>query len=320
VDGTFTGGAAASNSYDFGIKVATTKAATGVTTTLPLDVHAAPLPTSLDVCTSIAGTACANVNAKRSLTGTAALTGGLLSYSTGLQASSSTTASVAINATSCAGANTGVYSQMTGTYENKALSVDSSQLSGFIWEDSNGASITDCSDIGGALLTAFPSGLKAGGGTPAGRLATWGKTLGFVNHDLAQTGAITCPTGSLITATVGSAVLDFTPYLCPSSPMVTFTFVATGGNGATFAVPKAFMVLTAVPIVSPPLPNQPTPSVQWQRCTNASPSMCNDIPGKTSFVYVVANADKTFTLRVKLTATNTYGTTIAYSQNSGVVS
>ncbi len=52
---------------------------------------------------------------------------------------------------------------------------------------------------------------------------------------------------------------------------------------------------------------------QWQRCTTTNPATCADIPGRTLATYTPVAGDGNKFLRIKVTATNEYGSTIAYS-------
>ena len=63
----------------------------------------------------------------------------------------------------------------------------------------------------------------------------------------------------------------------------------------------------------------PTVAFQWVRCEDIDsepstvPVPCEDIPGATAKTYTPTNADKTFALRVRITATNSLGTTTIWS-------
>jgi hypothetical protein len=61
-----------------------------------------------------------------------------------------------------------------------------------------------------------------------------------------------------------------------------------------------------------------TYAYQWQRC-NSSGGSCVDIGGQTSSTYTLTSADIGSTVRLKITATNGDGSTIAYSAVSGIV-
>ena len=208
---------------------------------------------------------------------------------------------------------------MTGTGENKAFNLGT-DLSGFTWEDTSGGSVTDCTNFVGTVLTNLPAGFKAGGTTPGGRLGVWGKTLGLSPQSLVKTGAVTCPSGTSIAAKVGSTTLDLTPYVCVTPPSITINIVNLIGN---FTTPQVKLIgsttVLAVPVVQPlAMPAAAPTTYQWQRCNTLG--ICSDIAGKTASTYTVVTADKTNTIRVKVTATNAEGTTVAFSANSGVVS
>lgn len=57
---------------------------------------------------------------------------------------------------------------------------------------------------------------------------------------------------------------------------------------------------------------------QWRRCDNTGAS-CADIAGATGSTYVLAGADAAGTVRIKVTATNTAGTTSATSNQTAVI-
>ena len=67
---------------------------------------------------------------------------------------------------------------------------------------------------------------------------------------------------------------------------------------------------------------KPNVSLQWVRCQDTSsqtsnvPVPCDDIPGATADSYTPVLADKTFALRVRITATNTLGTTTIWSSTT----
>ncbi|MEN9731942.1 MAG: hypothetical protein RL488_1252, partial [Actinomycetota bacterium] len=64
---------------------------------------------------------------------------------------------------------------------------------------------------------------------------------------------------------------------------------------------------------------RPSVSLQWMRCQDVDTTSsnvivpCDEIPGATSATYTPVLADKTFALRVRITATNSLGTTTIWS-------
>jgi hypothetical protein len=59
-------------------------------------------------------------------------------------------------------------------------------------------------------------------------------------------------------------------------------------------------------------------SYQWMRCS-ATGTNCVDVPGGTNNTYPLTAADLTFTIRVRVTATNQYGTASAQSDPTAVI-
>ncbi len=142
---------------------------------------------------------------------------------------------------------------------------------------------------------------------------------------------------------VGIAGATASSYLVTAADLnstIRSQIAATNGAGTTNAASTATSVVigaaapvnTGAPTLIPGLESQPTfawsispgtwsgtPVIsftyQWQRCDLAG-TVCNDTAGATSSVYVLQDADVFSTVRVRVTATNSGGSTIAYSNVS----
>jgi hypothetical protein len=92
-------------------------------------------------------------------------------------------------------------------------------------------------------------------------------------------------------------------------------------NTGTWATPKVGNIASVI-VIENPLAMPSTTAYQWQRCKNdvLLGLVCNDVAGRTTLSYgIIANGDKTFMLRVKLTGTNADGSTTVFSDLSGAV-
>lgn len=65
--------------------------------------------------------------------------------------------------------------------------------------------------------------------------------------------------------------------------------------------------------------SSPSFSYQWQRCTTSQATACVNVDGATGSFYTLTSADAGDYVRVGVTATGLGGSTVAYSQTSGLV-
>ena len=96
-----------------------------------------------------------------------------------------------------------------------------------------------------------------------------------------------------------------------TDPPVNTVAPAVSGAGGKFTIGAAVTATTGTWTGD----NSPamTFAYQWQRCATTNPATCADIPGRTLSTYTPVAGDGNKFLRIKVTATNEYGSTIAYS-------
>jgi hypothetical protein len=226
-----------------------------------------------------------------------------------MTSSSPTTATVAINATSCAGAVPGMFTSITGQQENKAFNLNTSDFSGFVWEDTGGATVADCGNFLGQALTNLASGSTAGGTAPGGRLGQWGPVFGLTS--LVKTGAITCVNSGVLTL-LGN---DVTKFLCPTPAFISAlpTISGTAKSGSTLTAGFPFLQGAR------PSNMAATTTWAWQKCDGATGLICSPLtavagsPNK----YLVTTADKTFKIRVTVHVSNSDGSVPGTGINTG---
>ena len=108
----------------------------------------------------------------------------------------------------------------------------------------------------------------------------------------------------------GSAT-NTSPAFVVTDPPINTTAPVVSGTGGKFTVG------TSVSATSGTWTGDNSPAMtfayQWQRCTTTNPATCADIPGRTLSTYTPVAGDGNKFLRIKVTATNEYGSTVAYS-------
>ena len=141
-------------------------------------------------------------------------------------------------------------------------------------------------------------------------------------------------------AITGATSASYTPAPADVGKTLRVLVTATGSGGSSSAysdssnaVLSATPVNTAAPAISPANPRQgvlesastgtwtgsPTAyAYQWQQCTSAG-NGCTDIANGNGPTYTPVSADIAHTLRVRVTATNAYGSTSANSATSTAV-
>jgi hypothetical protein len=150
------------------------------------------------------------------------------------------------------------------------------------WQDcANGS----CANISGATSSTYAVRTSdAGDATRV--IVTATNSYGSTTADSAQTAVIPTP-GSAPTNT--------------SAPTITGTATVgntlTAGNGSWSGSPTSY-------------------SYQWQDCANGS---CTNISGATSSTYTIQTSDENNTIKLLVTATNSYGSTTAGSAQTAVI-
>ena len=147
------------------------------------------------------------------------------------------------------------------------------------------------------------------------------------------------PSGASCTDIAGATASTYTLVYADAASTVRVAVTATNTYGSATATSNATKTVTGLPPANTALPtisgtaqqtrtltastgtwtNSPTSyAYQWRRCNPAGAS-CTTITGATANTYTLVYTDAGTTTRVAVTATNTYGSTTATSDQTGVV-
>ena len=168
---------------------------------------------------------------------------------------------------------------------------------GKVFVDTLGGDVHGCLGTAGINNSTLPGGFTANK-----RLVTFGTNSATTPVALTKSGAVNCPTGT----NVGTLSFNLSRYFCSFPPANTVLPVITG---QTF---QASEMTATNGTWTPPAPNAPTFTYQWERCDGAGNS-CVNIAGATTNKYTNTPADLGHTIRVAVTATNLDGTATAIS-------
>jgi hypothetical protein len=193
-----------------------------------------------------------------------------------------------------------------------AATATTAAVEGTSWFDSAGKPVSGCVSLGGISAT-LPSGFEANQ-----RYTTFHNKILTPTPD-SKSGTITCPTGTAIAYNILYAL---TPVVCSLPP------VNAGGTGLPSISGSDYIDATLTANVgtwTPGVPNTPTYTYQWERCSSSGTG-CAPISGATGSTYVPpvgspvsSSPDLGKTLEVVITATNLDGTATATSPVTPVI-
>jgi beta-propeller uncharacterized protein DUF5122 len=207
---------------------------------------------------------------------------------------------------------------LTGTQFNTsqtpyaAATATTPLVEGSSWVDSAGTPVSGCMSLGGITAT-LPSGFEANQ-----RHTTFHNKILTPTPD-SKSGTITCPTGTAITYNL---LFALTPVVCSLPP------ANAGATGAPSITGSDYIDATLTANVgtwTPGVPNTPTYTYQWDRCSSSGTG-CVPISGATGSTYVPpvgsppsSSPDLGDTLEVIVTASNLDGTATATSAVTPVI-